>query len=134
MILVVDDHAVIRDVVRMTIARALEEAGNSDFGAIEEADCAEAAERALTPETRLLLCDLCLPAAPSSGATLEGGVGLMRRIREGQTRAPRDLPIVAMTAYTSQEAMAATNGLDVLDYVPKPVRLRDVVEILQRIG
>ncbi|SKA72096.1 Signal transduction histidine kinase [Paucidesulfovibrio gracilis DSM 16080] len=61
------------------------------------------------------------------------GLEATRRIRQGVPgETPRDVPIIALTAHTTDEIKRACFQAGMDDFLPKPVRLTDLTEIMKR--
>ena len=109
-ILIVDDEAAIRDMVGIT----LELAG---FASITASNAHEAHVSIIDRKPDLVLLDWMLPGG--------SGIELARRLRRDEITA--DLPIIMLTAKTSEDnkVQGLSEGVD--DYVTKPFSPRELV-------
>jgi len=120
-ILIVDDEAAIRDMVRMS----LEMAG---FECLEAADAQEAHTSIVDNKPDLVLLDWMLPGA--------SGVELLRRLKRDEATA--EVPVIMVTAKTEEDNKI--QGLDVGadDYITKPFAPREMLSrikaVLRRSG
>jgi two-component system phosphate regulon response regulator PhoB len=120
-VLIVDDEAAIRDMVRMS----LEMAG---FECIEAADAQEAHSKIVDQKPDLVLLDWMLPGA--------SGVELLRRLKRDE--ATTEVPVIMVTAKTEEDNKI--QGLDVGadDYITKPFAPREMLSrikaVLRRSG
>lgn len=120
-ILIVDDEAAIRDMVRMS----LEMAG---FECLEAADAQEAHTTIVDDKPDLVLLDWMLPGA--------SGVELLRRLKRDE--ATSEVPVIMVTAKTEEDNKI--QGLDVGadDYITKPFAPREMLSrikaVLRRSG
>lgn len=84
-------------------------------GKIEEAFNGESAiEKLAQKDFDLLITDVEMPKL--------NGLGLIKAIRCGKTRAPRDLPIIIITILTNSEVLGISVILDVNGFLAKPLR------------
>ena len=90
---------------------------------VEAANGQEAIELSQRGGLDLVLMDLNMPVLDGFNATL--------RIREYETT--RDVPVVAVTAYDSAEARAASRAVGCCDYVVKPLDLDHLAALLGRL-
>ncbi len=109
-ILIVDDEAPIREMLRM----ALEAKG---FACLEAADAVQAHSAIVDEKPDLALIDWMMPGT--------SGIELIRRLKRDQATA--NLPIVLLTARTEEDNKV--HGLDVGadDYVTKPFSPRELI-------
>lgn len=120
-ILIVDDEAPIRDMIRM----GLEMAG---YDCIEAADGQQAHAMIIDAKPDLVLLDWMMPGT--------SGVELLRRLRRDELTA--ELPVIMLTAKTEEDNKI--QGLDVGadDYVTKPFAPRELLSrikaVLRRSG
>lgn len=109
-ILVVDDEAAIRDMT----AVALEAAG---FGSISAETAHQALVRIVDERPDLVLLDWMLPG--------DSGIELARRLKKDERTA--DMPIIMLTAKTSEDNKVQGLDVGVDDYVTKPFSPRELV-------
>jgi CheY-like chemotaxis protein len=109
-ILVVDDSADTREVLRRTLA-------SEGYSVIEAADGREAVEIAARACPHLILMDLNLPVMD--------GLAAAARIRELKERCG-DVPIVAITAFDTYGMKAAALEVGCNAYLLKPVAVDEV--------
>ena len=109
-VLIVDDEFAIRDMLRM----ALELAG---FRCLEAGDIRAAYQVTVDERPDIVLLDWMMP-----GGT---GLELLRRFKRNE--APRDLPVIMLTAKTTEDNVI--QGLDVGadDYLTKPFAPRELI-------
>lgn len=114
--LIVDDEVGVRQVV----ARILRSAG---LDSVEAADGRAGLEKfRANPEAyQLIILDLTMPFL--------GGDELLRQIRQSHP----DLPVVVMSGYSEEQAVARLAGLTVSGHLQKPFRVGDLVKLLQGI-
>jgi DNA-binding response OmpR family regulator len=117
-ILIVEDDAI----VARTLAQYLELTG---FAVEVAGDGASGLERACRPDVELVILDIMIPAL--------NGREVCRRLR-----ARSDVPIMMLTARTSEDDLVTGLELGADDYVPKPFSPREVVAraqaLLRRAG
>ena len=113
-ILVVEDEAPIRDMVRFALERA-------EFTVAEAEDAQDARLAIADQRPDLILLDWMLPGA--------SGVELARELR-GDVRF-KDLPIIMLTARTEKEDTVRGLNVGCDDYIPKPF---STAELLARIN
>jgi two-component system phosphate regulon response regulator PhoB len=109
-VLIVDDELAIRDMLRMALEMA-------EFRCLE-ADNIHAAFRLIVDERPdIVLLDWMLPGG--------SGIELLRRLK--RTEATRDLPVIMLTAKTTEDNVI--QGLDVGadDYITKPFAPRELI-------
>jgi two-component system phosphate regulon response regulator PhoB len=120
-ILIVDDEAAIREMIRMS----LEMVG---FECIEAGDIQQAYREVVNKNPDLLLLDWMLPGG--------SGIELLRRLRKEELTA--NLPVIMLTAKTEEDNKI--QGLDVGadDYISKPFAPREMLSrikaVLRRAG
>jgi len=114
-ILVVEDNPVNQRVATLVLARAGWKFSVADHGAA-------ALEQLERDSFDLVLMDLQMPVMD--------GIEAARRIRAGECRHGRDVPIVALTANSSPEDRAASRAAGMEALVGKPVRYADLVRVL----
>lgn len=109
-ILIVDDEAAIREMVKFVLDRA-------DFICDEAADAQEAIQRIAENHPDLLLLDWMLPGM--------SGLDLARRLSKDEYT--RDIPIIMLTARSEEEdrVRGLEGGAD--DYISKPFSPRELV-------
>jgi excisionase family DNA binding protein len=107
-VLVVDDEASIRDLLAKTLALA-----EYDVDAVPDGRTAVARLRAATYD--LMITDLKMPGM--DGLTL---------IREARQLSPT-LPVVVITAYSSEASAIAAIDLGVIGYLTKPFRITKIL-------
>lgn len=117
-ILVADDNTVNRKLT----ARILENMGHS----VSLAEDGEEAVQAVAREPLdLVLMDVQMPRMDGIAATMA--------IRELEKHAGRHIPIVAMTAGTTDDDQAACLRAGMDGYLAKPIRVRELVEVLNKV-
>ncbi len=109
-VLVVDDESAIRDMLRMVLDIA-------GFNIVEAENIQQAHVSILEDKPDLILLDWMLPGG--------SGIELLRRLKRDEHT--RDLPIIMLTAKTSEDNIV--QGLDVGadDYITKPFAPRELV-------
>jgi PAS domain S-box-containing protein len=115
-VLVVDDDEDAREVVSMALAQC---------GA-ETAAAASAGEALrLLPQFRphVLVSDIGMPG--------EDGYSLIRRVRALGATSLRDVPAVALTAYTQPEDQRRALGAGFQKFVPKPVEVHELAAVVR---
>jgi two-component system, OmpR family, alkaline phosphatase synthesis response regulator PhoP len=110
-IIIIEDDRVVTE----TLQLYLEQAG---FSVAVAHDGRQGLELALRPDAQLLVLDLMIPGLP--------GQEVCRRVR-----AQSSVPILMLTARTSEDDRVAGLDLGADDYVPKPFRPREVVARIQ---
>jgi len=113
-ILIVDDSANIRKLVRVIIKRV------GDYEYYEAADGREGLEKALKHKVDLIVLDLIIPEMD--------GIELIRKIREY-----KDVPIIILTSETTYEAVkqAKEAGADI--FIGKPFEPKDLRESVKEL-
>lgn len=114
-ILIVDDYADNRELLRLM----LEGAGHH---VCEAGDGRAGVEMALSLMPDLILVDLSMPKLD--------GWGVIRELRADERT--RRIPCVAVTAFINEERhQVRAKGFD--DYLPKPFRRTELIEIVERL-
>ncbi len=116
LILVVDDAA---DNVAM-ISLVLQQQGYQVVTAANGEDAISVAEQTLP---NLILMDINLPALDGLGAT--------RRIRENETL--RDVPVIAVTAFSTEGFQRAAYDAGISGYLTKPIDLDRMNQLIARL-
>jgi two-component system response regulator PilR (NtrC family) len=111
-VLVADDEASIREMLRIALSRA-------GYAPEPAGSVAEAKRRLAAGGIDLVLCDLMMP----DGSGLDV-------LREARATNP-ELPFIMITAYSSTESAVEAMKLGASDYVPKPF---NVDELLLKLG
>lgn len=114
-ILVIEDEDMIRD----SLVEFLQDSGYGAVGATD-GESALALLRSTRPTPSLILLDLLMPV-------LDG-----KEFRERQLRDPElaGIPVIVLTAYW--DAAKNARALQVRDYLPKPLRLPALLDLVQR--
>jgi len=109
-VLVVDDEAAIRDMLRMALEIA-------DFRCIEADNIHDAYTQVVDERPGIVLLDWMLPGG--------SGLELLRRLKRGDTT--REIPVIMLTAKTAEDNVI--QGLDVGadDYITKPFAPRELI-------
>lgn len=109
-VLVVDDETAIRDMLRMALEIA-------DFRCIEADNIHDAYTLVVDERPDIVLLDWMLPGG--------SGIEMLRRLKRGDTT--RDLPVIMLTAKTTEDNVI--QGLDVGadDYITKPFAPRELI-------
>jgi two-component system phosphate regulon response regulator PhoB len=109
-ILVVDDESAIRDMLRMALEMA-------DYNVLEAENIHDAHRLIADERPDLMLLDWMLPGG--------NGIELLRRLKRDELA--RELPVIMLTARTTQDNMV--QGLDVGadDYITKPFAPRELI-------
>jgi len=109
-ILIVDDEVAIRDMLRMALEL-------SDFECIEAGDILDAHRLIVDERPDIILLDWMLPGG--------SGLELLRRLKRSDTTA--GIPVIMLTAKTTQDNVI--QGLDVGadDYITKPFAPRELI-------
>ncbi len=120
-ILIVDDEAAIRDMVRMS----LEMAG---FDCLEASDAQEAHAKIIDHKPHLVLLDWMLPGA--------SGIELLRRLKRDDSTA--EVPVIMVTAKTEEDNRIQGLEIGADDYISKPFAPREMLSrikaVLRRCG
>lgn len=118
-VLVVDDHKIIRDLVRLN----LEMAGHE---VLEAADGEQALEIVEADRPDILVCDLMMPGI--------GGLTVLRLLRANPET--KKIPFVVLTAKTLPEDIKKATDLGADRYITKPFEPDEVInavdELLKR--
>jgi len=117
-ILVVDDEPGFTHVVRLTLERI----GAYEVRELNRATEVLRAAREFKPD--LILLDVLMPGADGSevAAQIQGDAKL------------RDTPLVFFTALVSSEAVCAGSfGLGRRHYLPKPIKVRQLIDCIERV-
>ncbi len=113
-ILIVDDDARNIEFIRDSLLVP------SGYTALSATDGEEALHLALTEEPDLVLLDLQMPKLD--------GFDVLEALRQ----AGRDIPVILITAYGSENVAAQAFRLGVRDYFPKPFKVTEMMEAVQR--
>ncbi len=105
---VVDDEAIIRDLLAKTLALA-------EYEVETAADAATALARVRASEYNLLIADLRMPGMD--------GLTLIRQVK----RIRADLPVVIITGFSSESSAIEAVNLGVAGYLRKPFRVPEVL-------
>jgi len=116
-ILIVDDSANIRKLVRVIIKRA------GDYEYLEAVDGREGLEKALKYKPDLIILDLIIPKIY--------GIELIRKIKAHKET--KDIPIIILTSETTYEAVeqAKEAGADI--FMGKPFEPKDLRESVREL-
>lgn len=120
-ILIVDDEAAIREMLRMALELA-------DYDCLDAENIQQAYRMIVDERPDLILLDWMLPGG--------SGIELLRRLKRDDAHA--DIPVIMLTAMTQEDNLV--QGLDVGadDYMTKPVAVRELVArikaLLRRLG
>ena len=109
-VLIVDDEAAIRDMLRM----ALELAG---FSCFEAENSQQAYTLAVDERPDIVLLDWMLPGG--------SGLELLRRFRRGE--ATSELPVIMLTAKTAEDNLIQGLDAGADDYITKPFAPRELI-------
>ena len=112
-ILVIDDD----QAIRRTLELHLQEEG---FAVEAAADGEEGVQKALRPETSLVLLDLRLPKLP--------GFDVLQRLRRERPA----LPVVVVTAYDDMQTAIEAIRHGAVDHLGKPLDLEELDEVIRR--
>jgi len=109
-VLIVDDEFAIRDMIRMALEIA-------EFNCIEAETIQQAFTLSVDERPDLVLLDWMLPGG--------SGMELLRRLKRGEST--REVPVIMLTAKTSEDNVI--QGLDVGadDYITKPFAPRELI-------
>ena len=113
-VLVVDDS----EMLRASVCKVV---GDLGCTAIEAADGVEALEKVAAQLPDLIVLDLMMPQM--------GGMEVLRQLREQEQTSK--IPVIVVTASSDLDSVQRAWGLQVIDYVRKPIR---VAELRQRLG
>ena len=118
-ILVVDDQAPVRQMMRLMLTQfGMGEVGLAHDGVEAVAMLAEAVPRAL-------IADINMPNM--------NGLELLKRVRCGDTGAPRDLPVLMLTGHGESVVVSTAIALDVDGFVLKPAGPSNMKPRLERV-
>lgn len=110
-VLIVDDSAAMRSLIK-TILQS-----HFSVSRIHEAgDAAQALEIFLKTEIDLILTDIVMEP--------EDGLSLVRKVRSQGTPAQRQVPIIAVTGYSTRTMVETLRDLGVHEVLTKPVTIR----------
>lgn len=115
-ILVVDDEAPIREMLRFTLSRA-------EFRVIEAANAQEARLRIADGQPDLILMDWMMPGV--------SGVELTRELKSQATT--RDIPIIMITARAEEEDKIRGLNVGCDDYLSKPFSYPELIARIQAV-
>lgn len=109
-ILIVEDESAVREMVAFALRRA-------DFEPVEAADAREAQEAIMRSVPGVILLDWMLPGM--------SGIEYARRLRKEELT--RDIPVIMLTARSTEDdrVMGLDSGAD--DYVVKPFSSRELI-------
>ena len=120
-VLIVDDELAIRDMLRMSLEMA-------DFRCIETDNIRDAHCLVVDERPDIILLDWMLPGG--------SGIELLRRLKRDATT--RDLPVIMLTAKTTEDNVIQGLGVGADDYVTKPFSPRSLIArvnaLLRRAG
>jgi len=109
-ILIVDDEVAIRDMLRMALEL-------SDFECIEAGDILDAHQRVVDERPDVILLDWMLPGG--------SGLELLRRLKRSDTTA--GIPVIMLTAKTTQDNVIQGLEVGADDYITKPFAPRELI-------
>ena len=109
-ILIVDDEVAIRDMLRMALEL-------SDFECIEAGDILDAHSRVVDERPDVILLDWMLPGG--------SGLELLRRLKRSDTTA--GIPVIMLTAKTTQDNVIQGLEVGADDYITKPFAPRELI-------
>lgn len=116
LILVVEDEAAIREMVRFALTRA-------DLKVVEAADAQEARLRIAERVPDLILLDWMMPGT--------SGIELARELKSQATT--RDIPIIMVTARAEEEDKIRGLNIGCDDYVAKPFSFPELIARIQAV-
>lgn len=116
LILVVEDEAAIREMVRFALRRA-------EFRVIEAADAQEARLRIAEARPDLILMDWMMPGV--------SGVELTRELKLSSTT--KDIPVIMVTARAEEEDRVRGLNIGCDDYVSKPFSFPELIARIQAV-
>jgi len=117
-ILIVDDEGFQRRILR----QALKGLG---FLKIKEADSGQFAMITMTEQSfDLVLSDVQMPGM--------NGLELLRQIRLGQMKLPRNTRFIVLTSFSNTEVLGAAMALDVNGFLAKPIKMGVVLDKIDR--
>jgi DNA-binding NarL/FixJ family response regulator len=118
-VLVVDDQAPVREMLRLMLHRF-------GLGAVAlAADGAEAVAALRRAVPRAMISDIDMPTL--------NGLELLKRVRGGDTAAPRDLPVLMLTGHGETPVVLTALALDVSGFVLKPATPANLKPRLDRV-
>lgn len=107
-VLVVDDDNFALQIIRHMIYQL-------GVGQIKDAFNGEHAIEIINKEpVDILITDIQMPKM--------NGLELLQQVRTGMTKAPRDLPVIAVTSFTETAILGSTLALDVNGFLAKPLK------------
>ena len=109
-ILIVDDEVAIRDMLRMALEL-------SDFECIEAGNILDAHRLIVDERPDIVLLDWMLPGG--------SGLELLRRLKRGDTTA--GIPVIMLTAKTTQDNVIQGLEVGADDYITKPFAPRELI-------
>jgi len=109
-VLVVDDETAIRDMLRMALEIA-------DFRCIEADNIHDAFTLVVDERPDLVLLDWMLPGG--------SGLELLRRLKRGENT--REIPVIMLTAKTSEDNVIQGLDIGADDYITKPFAPRELI-------
>lgn len=115
-ILIVDDEAAIRDMLRVALEMA-------DYHCLEAADTQQAHSLIIDKKPNLILLDWMLPGS--------SGVDLARRLKKDELTA--DIPIIMLTAKSEEDNKIQGLEVGADDYITKPFSPRELVARLKAV-
>jgi len=113
-VLVVDDS----EIIRISVCKVVRELG---YVAVEAEHGVEALEKVAVRLPDLIILDLIMPKM--------GGIEVLRQLREEESTSK--IPVIVVTASSDLDSAQRTWGLQVIDYVRKPIHSAD---LRQRLG
>ena len=114
LVLVVDDS----EIIRISVCKVVRELG---YVAVEAEHGVEALEKVAVRLPELIILDLIMPKM--------GGIEVLRQLREEESTSK--IPVIVVTASSDLDSAQRTWGLQVIDYVRKPIHSAD---LRQRLG
>ena len=114
LVLVVDDS----EIIRISVCKVVRELG---YVAVEAEHGVEALEKVAVRLPDLIILDLIMPKM--------GGIEVLRQLREEESTSK--IPVIVVTASSDLDSAQRTWGLQVIDYVRKPIHSAD---LRQRLG
>ncbi|HUP92128.1 MAG TPA: phosphate regulon transcriptional regulator PhoB [Solimonas sp.] len=116
LILVVEDEAAIREMIRFALVRA-------EFRVVEAGDAAEARLRIADERPDLILMDWMMPGI--------SGVELTRKLKAQATT--RDIPVIMVTARAEEEDKVRGLNTGADDYLSKPFSFPELIARMQAV-
>ena len=114
LVLVVDDS----EIIRISVCKVVRDLG---YVAAEPEHAVEAFEKVAVRLPDLIALDLIMPKL--------GGIAVLRQLREEEST--NKIPVIVVTASSDLDSAQRTWGLQVIDYVRKPIHSAD---LRQRLG